>query len=144
MKKNIYYKNCKQNWNWSKQNCKEPLLTCSLISCNCCCNFCISLLVSRPPLFIRGPCRGATFVLLVEGLGSSSTSLCTSVIVPKPPQQTAFGTSKSIWALQRTHFFMIWEQLSHAIMWPQGLNKTDAFLSEHTRHSSICKENNQL
>ncbi len=31
--------------------------------------------------------------------------------------------------------------LSHAHMWPHGLNRTDAFLSEHTTHSSICKGN---
>jgi hypothetical protein len=30
-------------------------------------------------------------------------------------------------------------QPSQAHMWPQGRNSTDAFLSEHTTHSSICR-----
>lgn len=32
--------------------------------------------------------------------------------------------------------------LSQAHMWPQGWNKTAAFLSEQTTHSSICGETN--
>jgi hypothetical protein len=43
-----------------------------------------------------------------------------------------------------THFFMIWEQLSQAHMWPQGLNNTVDFLSEQTRHSSIWKESGEV
>lgn len=34
--------------------------------------------------------------------------------------------------------------LSQAHMWPQGLNKTEAFLSEQTTHSSIWKSRNTI
>ena len=38
-----------------------------------------------------------------------------------------------------THFFIMAAQLSQATIWLQGLNKTEAVLSEHTRQSSIWK-----
>lgn len=51
------------------------------MSCNCCCNFCISLLdVSRLPLFINIASLGT--VLEINGAGSSSASALTSDIVP--------------------------------------------------------------
>lgn len=108
------------------------------MSCSCCCSFCISLLVSRPPLFMNGPWGGKS-TSLVDGLGSSSMSALTSAMVPRPPLHTVIGTNSSIWDLHITHFFIIWAQLSQAHICPQGLNRTDAFLSEQTRHSSIWK-----
>jgi hypothetical protein len=122
----------------------SSLLTCSLMSCSCCCNFCMSLLllVSLPPLFINGPWFCAAS--LVDGFGSSSTSAFTSEMVPRPPLHTARGTISSICERHMTHFFMIWEQLSQAHMWPQGLNNTVDFLSEQTRHSSIWKKSGEV
>lgn len=58
----------------------EGTRTCSLMSCNCCCSFCMSLWeVSRLPLFIR---RVSPATVLFEGVGSSSGSALTSDIVP--------------------------------------------------------------
>lgn len=120
-----------------QQQRKTP--TCSFISCNCCCNFCISFVfpvVSLPPLFIMGPC-GTQTPLLLDGLMSSSLSALTSEIVPRPPLHTVIETISSICCLHRTHFFIICEQLSQTHIWPHGLKSTEDFLSEHTTHSSI-------
>jgi len=85
-------------------------------------------------LYILWPCilpRGPTI--------SSSLSACTSDMVPIPPQHTTKGTMWSICARHWTHFFMRAAHPSHAHMCPQGLKSTEAFLSEHTTHSSIWK-----
>ena len=54
-----------------------------------------------------------------------------------PPQQTLNGTFSCISVRHSTHFFIIDAQLSHATIWLQGRNKTDAVFSEHTKQSSI-------
>lgn len=62
-------------------------------------------------------------------------------LLPWPPQQTTNGTMRSICDLHWTHFFIRQAHDSQATIWLHGLNNTDAFLYEHTIHSSIWKSN---
>ena len=61
--------------------------------------------------------------------------------LPWLPQQTEKETIRSIWDRHWTHFFMRHAQDSQATIWWHGLNSVDAFLYEHTIHSSIWNHN---
>lgn len=87
------------------------------MSCNCCCSFCMSFVLSREPLFI-----------IPGGCGAGGGV---------PPQHTMNGTVFSMEDRHCTHFFISCPQPSQAHMCPQGKKRVDAFLSEHTTHSSI-------
>ena len=73
-------------------------------------------------------------------MGSSTREFILRYLPIFPPQQTLNGTFSCISVRHSTHFFIIEAQLSHATMWLQGRNKTDAVFSEHTKQSSIYNE----